>query len=107
MKGTFAPAHRLEVPVRLSPDKIRYLADRILLMIQENPKVHITSNIDAVDKTIADTIFANMREEDDIEQEVDILLRQHRAEIQVLEMDLIDLRRKFKREVAKRRGFVL
>jgi hypothetical protein len=97
----------LEVRLRLSPDKIRYLADRILLLIQEHPKVHITSNVETVHKTIADTIFANMRQEDEIEAEVDDLLRQHRAEIQVMEMDLTELRRKFKREVAKRRGFVL
>jgi hypothetical protein len=93
--------------VRLSPDKIRYLADRILLMIQEHPKVHITSSVDTVRKTAADAIFANMRAEDEIEAEVDELLRRHRSEIQVMEMDMTELRRKFKREVAKRRGFVL
>ena len=93
--------------MRLSPSKIEYLADRVLLMIQENPKVHITSNVDTVYKVIADTIFANMREEEEIDEEVDRLLARHRAEIQVMEMDMIELRRKFKREVAKRRGFVL
>jgi hypothetical protein len=93
--------------VRLSPNKIEYLADRVLLLIQEHPKVHIAANVETVHKTIGDTIFANMREEDEIEAEVDELLRLHKAEIQVMEMDLTDLRRKFKREVAKRRGFVL
>jgi hypothetical protein len=93
--------------VRLSPNKIEYLADRVLLLIQEHPKIHLTSNVETVHKTIGDTIFANMREEDEIEAEVDELLRAHKAEIQVMEMDFADLRRKFKREVAKRRGFVL
>jgi len=93
--------------MRLSPNKIEYLADRILLMIQENGKVHVASNVDTVYKVIADTIFANMREEEEIDEEVDQLLARHRAEIQVMEMDMIELRRKFKREVAKRRGFVL
>jgi hypothetical protein len=97
----------MEVTVRLSPNKIDYLAGRILLLIQEHPKIHITSNAETVHKTIADTVFANLREEDDIEAEVDALLRKHQAEIQIMEMDLVDLRRKFKREVAKRRGFVL
>jgi hypothetical protein len=96
-----------EVGVRLSPNKIEYLADRVLLLIQEHPKVHIVSNVETVHKTIGNTIFANMREEDEIETEVDELLRTHKAEIQVMEMDLTDLRRKFKREVAKRRGFAL
>jgi hypothetical protein len=99
--------HTVEVGVRLSPNKIEYLADRVLLLIQEHSKVHLASNVETVHKTIADTIFANMREEDEIEAEVDDLLRVHKAEIQVMEMDFTDLRRKFKREVAKRRGFVL
>ena len=48
-------------------DGKKNLADRILLLIQEHPKVHLTSNVETVRKTIADTIFANMREEDEIE----------------------------------------
>lgn len=93
--------------MRLSPNKIDYLAGKVLLLIQEHPRVHLVSNVETVHKIVADTIFANMREEDEIDVEVDELLRRHRAEIQVMEMDLTDLRRKFKREVAKQRGFIL
>ena len=93
--------------MRLSPNKIEYLADRILTMMQEDGKVHLTAHVETVWKTIADTIFANMREEEEIDAEVDKLLEQHNAEIRNLEMDVGDLRRKFKREVARKRGFVI
>ena len=93
--------------MRLSPNKIEYLADRILLMLQEAGPIHLTANQETVWKTVADTIFANMREEEAIDDEVDELLAKHRAEISGMEMDVGELRRKFKREVARKRGFTL
>jgi hypothetical protein len=101
-------AHHLEeLAVRLSPRKIEYLADRILSLIQEHGMVHLASNVETVWKTIADAMFSNMREEEEIDAEVDALLARHKYEIQGLEMDVADLRRKFKREVARKRGFTL
>jgi hypothetical protein len=93
--------------LRISPNKIEYLADRVLTMMQEDGQIHLTAHVDTVWKTIADTIFANMREEEEIEAEVDKLIEQHASEIRHMEMDVGDLRRKFKREVARKRGFVL
>lgn len=93
--------------MRLSPNKIEYLADRIVTMMQETGSIHLMSNVDTVWKTVADTIFANMRAEEDIESEVDDLIVKHRSEIQVMEMDVGELRRRFKREVARKRGFIL
>jgi hypothetical protein len=93
--------------LRLSSRKIEYLADRILSMCQENEQVHLNTNVETVWKTIADTIFANMRQEEEIDDEVETLLARHKYEIQGFEMDVSDLRRKFKREVARKRGFTL
>ena len=93
--------------MRISPRKIEYLADRILTMCQEHQLVHLNTNVDTVWKTIADTIFANMRQEEEIEAEVEELLARHKYEIQGLEMDVVNLRRKIKREVARKHGFTL
>jgi hypothetical protein len=93
--------------LRLSPNKIEYLADRIVTMMQEDPQIHLASNVDTVWKTVADSIFSDMREEEAIDAEVDELIAKHQSEIQVMEMDVGDLRRKFKREVARKRGFTL
>jgi hypothetical protein len=48
-----------------------------------------------------------MREEEAIDAEVDDLIAKHKGEIQVMEMDVGELRRKFKREVARKHGFTL
>ncbi len=93
--------------MRLSNNKIEYLADRIVTMMQENGLIHLTSNVDTVWKTVADSIFANMRAEQEIDDEVDALIAKHKSEIQNMDMDVGDLRRKFKREVARKRGFPL
>ncbi|MDD5720770.1 MAG: DUF507 family protein, partial [Candidatus Krumholzibacteria bacterium] len=79
--------------MRLSANKIEYLADRILDLLQESDLIHLSANVEAVWKTDADTIFADMREEADIDAEVEALLAKHKYEIQNLEMDVSDLRR--------------
>ncbi|MFO7653802.1 MAG: DUF507 family protein [Candidatus Krumholzibacteriia bacterium] len=93
--------------MRLTSRKIEYLAEKILKMMQESSRVHLTANPDLAYRAIADAIFANMQAEDEIEDEVEKLLREHRGEIQTLEMDMGALRQKFKREIARKRGFVL
>ena len=93
--------------MRLSPNKIEYLADCIVTMMQEDGMIHLTANVDTVWKTVADAIFANMREEEAIDAEVDEIIAKHKGEIQGMEMDVGDLRHKFKREVARKQGFTL
>ena len=48
-----------------------------------------------------------MRDEEAINDEVDELLAKHRLEIQGMEMDVGELRRRFKREVARKHGFTI
>ncbi len=93
--------------MRLSKRKIEYLSGKVLSLMQDNPRIHVTANMDLVRRTIEDVIFADMRTEEEIDEEVDVLLGQHRGEIEALEMDLGVLRAKIKREVAKKRGFIL
>jgi hypothetical protein len=93
--------------VRLTPRKIEYLAEKILGAFQGNPKVYLADNQDLVYRAIADAIYENMQEEDAIDEEVEALIQKHRGEIQTLEMDMVALRQKFKREIARKRGFVL
>jgi hypothetical protein len=93
--------------VRLSPNKIDYLAEKILEMIERAPDVHIQTNADLVYRVVADTLFDDMRAEEDLDAEVDELLADHRREIQAKDMDYGALRAKMKREIAKKRGFIL
>ena len=93
--------------MRLSRDKIEYLALRVLKLIQDEKELHILSTPDILARAVEDTIYDNMQQEQEIEDEVDVLLGQHRGEIEAMEMDVGLLRAKIKREVAKKRGFVL
>ena len=76
-------------------------------MIQDHKEVHIISNEDLVVRAVADTIYENIVEEDEIDDEVDALLKQNYNEIKAMEMDVGALRQKMKREIARKRGFTL
>lgn len=93
--------------MRLSKNKIEYLSDRILKMIQEHGRIHTLANNDLVVRAIDDAIYENMSEEQEIDQEVEALLEQNLNEIRAMEMDVGALRNKIKREVCRKRHFTL
>lgn len=93
--------------MRLTPNKIEHLAHKLLQLCQQNRQVHVTGTADLVVRTIEDVIFDDMRREEEIDEQVDALIQKHKSEIQTLEMDMGALRNKFKREIAKKQGFVL
>lgn len=93
--------------MRISKHKIEYLSDKVLKMMQEHPLVHPDPNTDLVTRAIDDAIFENMKQEDEIDEEVEALVNQNRNEIRAMEMDLGALRNKMKRELARKRGFTL
>lgn len=93
--------------MRLSKFKIEYLSEKILKMIQEQGQIHIIANEDLVVRAAADTIYENILAEDEIDTEVDDLLKENYNEIKAMEMDVGALRQKMKREIARKRGFVL
>jgi hypothetical protein len=93
--------------LRLSKHKIEYLSDKVLKMIQEHGQIHIISNADLVTRAVDDVIYGNIKEEDEIDAEVDALLQQNYNEIKAMEMDVGALRNKMKREIARKRGFII
>lgn len=101
-----APSTARRLALRLSNDKIHHLTGKLLKLFQEHRQIHSVDD-DLVYRSIADVLYNNVRTEDEIEEEVDALLKQHRGEIEAMEMDMGMLRAKMKREIAKKRGFVL
>lgn len=93
--------------MRLSKRKIEYLAAKVLKTIQENRRVHVLTHPDLVLRTVADAIAANLQAEEEIDEEVDRLIAQHRGQIAASDVDLSVLRQKMKRELARKRGFTL
>ncbi len=93
--------------MRLSKHKIEYLSDKILRMMQEHPEMHPNENSDLVNRAIDDAIFENMRQEEEIDDEVEALVFQNKNEISAMDMDVGALRNKLKRELARKKGFTL
>ena len=93
--------------MRLSKHKIEYLSDKILKMIQEHPEIHILANADLVDRAAFDAIWENMQTEQEIDDQVEELLKQNYNEIRAMEMDVGALRNKMKRELARKKNFTL
>lgn len=93
--------------MRLSRRKIEHLSDRILKLIQQDPRIHLAGSVDLVVRAVDDAIFANMQAEAEIDEEVEATVQKHLAEIRAHEMDVGALRAKIKRELARKRGFVI
>lgn len=93
--------------MRLSSRKVEYLSGKILKLLQDNRNMHLVTHPDLAQRAVADVIWANLRAEEELEDEVERLLDAHRGEIQGQEMDLTVLRQKMKRELARKRGFTL
>lgn len=97
----------MEAALRLSKHKIEHLSDKVLKMIQEHGQIHILSNADLVTRAVDDVIYENLKGEDEIDAEVDALLKENYNEIKAMEMDIGALRNKMKREIARKRGYIL
>ncbi|MBU2499743.1 MAG: DUF507 family protein [bacterium] len=93
--------------MRLSKNKIGYLAHRVLKMVQEHPRIHIIANEDLLLRAVDDAIYDNMHEEDEIDEQVESLIKQNVNEIRAMDMDVGALRNKMKRELARKRNFTL
>ena len=93
--------------MRLSKHKIEYLSDKILKMIREHPMIHILPDEDLLTRAVDDAIFDNLKEEEEIDAEVEALINQNVNEIRAMEMDVGGLRNQMKREIARKRNFTL
>lgn len=93
--------------MRLSKRKIEHLSDKILQMMQEHPRMHPNENVDLVTRAIDDSIFDNMRAEEELDDEVEALVFENKNEISAMDMDVGSLRNQLKRELARKKGFVL
>ena len=76
-------------------------------MMQGHPKIELQESPDALAVIIGSVILDDLQEEDDIDHQVDELLRSHASEIESGDLDVETLRRKFRQQIARERGFVL
>lgn len=93
--------------MRMSPEKVKHLAAGIVAMMKDHPGITLREDEAALRVVVGGVILDDLEEEDDIDREVDDLLRQHAADIDRGDLDVEVLRKKFRSEIARRRGVVL
>ena len=93
--------------MRMSQEKVKDLAAQIVQMMQDHPKIELQDRPEPIRVTVGSVILDDLREEDAIDDEVDSLLQQHAREIDAESMDHETLRRKFREQIARQRGFTL
>jgi len=91
--------------MRFSRDKVFSIAEKVIDMLDADPDATLlTPRQDAVN-AVAGAIFEDLEEEDDIDAEVDRMLEEHQLQIDRENMDAELIRRKFKDQIARKRGF--
>jgi uncharacterized protein len=93
--------------VRLRQEEIDYVAWKILLRLKEDGIIDIMGEETPVADKLRHALAENLAEEDQLNREVDDILRNHLKEIQ---RDSVDYRRMFqmvKTKLARERNFVI
>ncbi|WP_276522331.1 DUF507 family protein [Kallotenue papyrolyticum] len=105
--GSLKP--EVEERMRLSEDKVRRIAERVVDELAQQGLVRYTDpsrDARAVRvKAVYDAIMENLQTEAEIDAEVERILATYSRTLKPIEQDV--LRRKHKEEVARKRGFVL
>ena len=95
--------------MRLSEDKVRRIAERVVDEMEQNGLVSYTSKDSAARsdrvKAVYAVITADLRLEQEIDEEVDRVLSTYSRTLKATERDI--LYRKHKEEIARRRNFEL
>ncbi len=93
--------------MRLRPEKVEYLANKITQELQKLKAVKFSAPSDHVAASIKRVILHDLQREDEIEKEAEELLRQHRQKIEFSSVSYGTLLQKAKQEIARRRKVVL
>ncbi len=93
--------------MRLSKEIVNHMADAIVANLESRKLAKYDVQRGAISATIAETIIANLVEEDNLNREVEKLLSAHEAEILRGQMDYRKVFELTKQKLAKERGIVL
>ena len=93
--------------MRLSPNKIEYLSEKIVRLMREKEGIFIPGDEDELARVIGWEMEEYLKIEDELDDEVDQVLEQYERQIMAGDMDQSVLRRKLKSELARKRGYVL
>lgn len=93
--------------LRLTPEKIKQLADIVARNLEENDAVEIKIKPEMLRATIATIISDDLKEEVEIEEAARLRLEEHREQIRRTGANYDEMLRKMIRKEAQDRGFTL
>ena len=93
--------------MRLSEPKIRYLSEKLARWLGSSDDIRLVKGEEAVALEMARVIRAELRLEDELDEKVEEVIQSHQREINSSTMDLVLLRQKIKRQLAKEQDIVL
>lgn len=93
--------------MRLSRAKIEYLSEKLVKIMREREDVSFNIPEEELIRDIAYEFTEELKIEDDLDDEVDIMLAKYENQIMHQDLDQMMLRRKLKAELARKRGYTL
>ena len=93
--------------MRLSERKIRYLSDRIVTWMERRGDVEFVGRPELVELAVARAVTEELKIEDDLDEEVERVLKDYQNQIRGQNMDMILLRQKIKLQLAREKGIAL
>lgn len=93
--------------MRLTPVKVKQLADLVAHTLEDNPEVDVKIKADDLRATIEKIITEDLKEEEEIEAEARRTLEQHREQIRRTGANFDEMLQKSIRKLARDRGFTL
>jgi uncharacterized protein len=93
--------------LRLTPEKVRQLADLVVHSLEQNPEVELRAKPDELRAVVAGIITDDLKEEEAIEAEARKKLELHRDQIKRSGANFDEMLRKMIRKEAQDRGFTL
>ncbi len=91
--------------MRLTQEKIHALAEKVVSMLKEEPDAELLQPENQIELAVAGAIAADLRDEDELDLEVDQVMEKYQRQIEIERMDIGLLRRKIKLQMARERGF--
>lgn len=92
--------------MRLSRNHVDYLAFLVLKSLKDNPRIELR-NPDKAVGIVRQQLLENMRQEQELQREVEELLKKHRREILESDADYRRLVAEGVKKLARQKGFVI
>jgi hypothetical protein len=93
--------------VRLKPEKVEDLGRKIARDLQNDPRATLLKPPEEVEREARRVILDDLRREDELMEEVERIIEEHRQKIAGKNVDMQVLRRKIRDQLARERKLVL